>query len=246
MLRESSNNLFINDEQIVGLITYIRNTWDNTGLATEEKVVRRVRESTLDLQYPWREAETAELYRQAWLRSKYIEGTSLSPPQRGASLPSPQWVAHFTVVLLPYLEQFSEAVGLGGGEVIFFGKIFREIVEFPFRLARGEFSAHSNQLPIAVPQRRPSLVVDGPQVRPKVHQAPHDRQAACLRFCPIVARAVESEIGEGSRIINPTFRLRLPKSKPPPAVFNAGFVTGLLQIHRALESKDYETRRSRC
>ena len=49
--------------------------------------------------------------------------------------------------------------------------------------------------------------------------APHSSSssAACLRFFPIVARAVESEIGEGSRIINPTFRLRLPKSKPPPA-----------------------------
>jgi hypothetical protein len=26
-----------------------------------------------------------------------------------------QWVAHFTVVLLPYLDQFSQALGLGGG-----------------------------------------------------------------------------------------------------------------------------------
>ena len=33
MLRKSSINLFLNDEQIVGLITYIRNTWDNTGPA---------------------------------------------------------------------------------------------------------------------------------------------------------------------------------------------------------------------
>lgn len=50
-------NLFLNDEQIAGLITYIRNTWDNTGLATEKKFVSRIREATLDRRYPWLEAE---------------------------------------------------------------------------------------------------------------------------------------------------------------------------------------------
>ena len=48
---------FLNDEQITGVITYIRNTWGNTGPATVEKVVRKVRGATPDRQYPWTEAE---------------------------------------------------------------------------------------------------------------------------------------------------------------------------------------------
>lgn len=57
MVRKRPIHLFLNNEQIAGLITYIRNTWDNTGLATEKKFVNRIRKVTLDRRYPWLEAE---------------------------------------------------------------------------------------------------------------------------------------------------------------------------------------------
>lgn len=52
-----AHGTFLDDEQIAGVITCIRNTRGNTGQATEEKVVRRIREATSDRQYPWTVAE---------------------------------------------------------------------------------------------------------------------------------------------------------------------------------------------
>jgi len=51
---------FLNDDQIAGVITYIRNTWGNTGPAVQSKTVAYVSQAHPERRYSWTKKDLLE------------------------------------------------------------------------------------------------------------------------------------------------------------------------------------------